>query len=178
MALVTVNLNDPVSNLVTKTNLLSKNTGDLDSLDAGITSKASLAKAVNFVFQNATDSAQILALINDNATDSAAIVNLVDSDYVKLRSIGKLTVSNAAGSLGTLAFEPDTGVITNTGTTQTQIRAQFQKDSAQGIAFDSARGSFSIALGSVQSDRFKTPVALQIKDSAGSVLKTIFSPGS
>ena len=53
------------------------------------------------------------------------------------------------------AFEPDTGVITNTGTTQTQIRAQFQKDSAQGIAFDSSRGSFSIALGSVVSNRFK-----------------------
>ena len=178
MALVTVNLSDPVSSLVTKTNLLSKNTGDLDSLDAGITSKASLAKAVNFVFQNATDSAQILALINDNATDSAAIVSLVDSDYVKIRSTQKLTISNAAGSLGTLAFEPDTGVITNTGTTQTQIRAQFQKDSAQGIAFDSARGSFSVALGSVQSDRFKSPVALLIKDSGGSVLKTLFSRGA
>ena len=173
MALVTVNLSDPVSSLVTKTNLLSKNTGDLDSLDAGITSKASLAKAVNFVFQNATDSAQILALIADNATDSAAIISLVDSDYVQIRSTQKLTISNTAGSLGTLAFEPDTGVIT-----KTQVRAQFQKDSAQGIAFDSSRGSFSIALGSVQSDRFKSPVALLIKDSGGSVLKTIFSPGS
>ena len=106
------------------------------------------------------------------------IVSLVDSDYVKIRSTQKLTISNTAGSLGTLAFEPDTGVITNTGTTQTQIRAQFQKDSAQGIAFDSDRGSFSVALGSVVANRFKNPVALLIKDSGGSVLKTLFSPGA
>ena len=178
MALVTVNLNDPVSNLVTKTNLLSKNTGDLDSLDAGITSKASLAKAVNFVFQNATDSAQIIALINDNATDSAAIVNLVDSDYVKLRSIGKISASNTAGNLGTLGFEPDTGVISLNGPSKATIRSQFAKDSAGCIAYDSADGQFSIALGTVTANRFKTPVALLIKDSGGSVLKTIFSPGS
>ena len=168
MALVTVNLSDPISNLVTKTNLLSKNTGDLDSLDAGITSKASFAKALNFVFNNTGDSEQITSLVT----------SLVDSDYVKIRGTQKLTISNAAGSLGTLAFEPDTGVITNTGTTQTQIRAQFQKDSAQGIAFDSSRGSFSIALGSVVSNRFKNPVALLIKDSGGSILKTLFSPST
>ncbi len=168
MALVTINLSDPVSSLVTKVNTLSTNTGDLDSLDAGITSKASLAKALNFVFNNTGDSEQVTSLVS----------SLVDSDYVKIRSTKKLTISNAAGSLGTLAFEPDTGVITNTGTTQTQIRAQFQKDSAQGIAFDSSRGSFSIALGSVVSNRFKNPVALLIKDSGGSILKTLFSPST
>ena len=181
MALVTVNLSDPISSLVTKTNTLSTNVGDLDNLDSSIAlgyADSNIVKAINFVYANSTDSAAVISLINANAFNEAAVTNLVDSDYVKIRSTKKLTISNAAGSLGTLAFEPDTGVITNTGTTSTQIRSSIQADSSEGIDYDSASGMFKVARNTLVSNKFNSIVILNIKDSGGSVLKTIYSPGS
>ena len=165
MALVKINLSDPVSSLVSKVNTLSTNTGDLDSIEAGITEKASFAKALNFVFNNTGDSAQI--------------IDLIDSAYVKLRSTGKLSVNNTAGTVGgTLAFvNSGDGVITLTGPSKAEVRAVFVKDSAGGIGFDSSQGRFFIPIGTVIADRFKSRISLQIKDSSGSVLKTIHSPG-
>ena len=58
------------------------------------------------------------------------------------------------------------------------IISNFQKDSANGIGLDSSQGRFFVPINTLTSSKFSNPVTLLIKDSAGSTLKTIRSPGS
>ena len=180
MAVTTINLSDPVSTLVTKTNTISTDLGD---------------KALfNTTISNASQDSNIVAAINfvnQNSTDSGVITSLIDSAYVLARSPAPTT---------------------------TQIRAMFQKDSANAIGFDSSEGRFfvpsntintamletdaitnpkiadssvasaniqlnaitatKISAGVITSAKFSSAVTLLIKDSAGSTLKTLRSPGS
>ena len=61
---------------------------------------------------------------------------------------------------------------------ETSIMSNFQKDSANGIGFDSSQGRFFVPINTLTSTKFSSPVSLLIKDSSGSTLKTIRSPGS
>ena len=81
---------------------------------------------------------------------------------------------------------------------QTPILSNFIKDSARGIGLDSSTGKFFLVTGGIDSgnlkpgiineakvanntltsSKFSSAVTLLIKDSAGTTLKTIRSPGS
>ena len=121
MAITTVNLSDPVSTLVTKTNEISSNLGDKDALATVATSSlvaaineiqakiiqidtpAEIAQDVETYFQsndfdigtiNATNgSIDSLTVIDLNITDSANIVRLTVTDSA---NIAKLTVTDSA----------------------------------------------------------------------------------
>ena len=135
MAITSVNLTDPVTNLVTGVNTLGTDLGDRATL-----------------FDNSLNLDQAINEINLLARDSA----------------------------------------------QTPILSNFIKDSARGIGLDSSTGKFFLVTGGIDSgnlkpgiineakvanntltsSKFSSAVTLLIKDSAGTTLKTIRSPGS
>ena len=71
MAKTIINLSDPVSTLVSKTNTISSHLGDITQLTVPANADSDIVQAINHVFANSTDSATISAL--------------VDSDYVQAR---------------------------------------------------------------------------------------------
>ena len=73
MAKTIINLSDPVSTLVTKTNTISSHLGDLSQLNVGGANDSDLVQAINFVNVAA------------QKTDSADIIALIDSSYVQAR---------------------------------------------------------------------------------------------
>ena len=129
MATTVINLSDPVSTFVTKTNLVSQHLGDQSTLPTiGINGANQLAR---------------------------------DSDAIK-----------AIGQLHSLILKTDSADIISL------IKSSLQKDSANAIGFDSAQGRFFVPGNTLTSTKFSSPVSLLIKDSSGSTLKTIRSPGS
>ena len=82
MAKTIINLSDPVSTLVSKTNTISDNVGDLAQLNVGASNDSDLVQAINF--------------LNTNNTDSAAITALIDSAYVQAREASNTTAGIVA----------------------------------------------------------------------------------
>ena len=84
MAKTIINLSDPVSTLVTKSNTISSHLGDITQLNVGASNDSDIVQAINF--------------INDivQKTDSADIINLIDSSYVQARQTG-VTRSSVLG---------------------------------------------------------------------------------
>ena len=131
MAVTTINLSDPVSTLVTKTNTISTDLGD---------------KALfNTTISNASQDSNIVAAINfvnQNSTDSGVITSLIDSAYVLARSPAPTT---------------------------TQIRAMFQKDSANAIGFDSSEGRFFVPSNTINTAMLETDAITNPKIADSSV---------
>ena len=73
MAKTIINLTDPVSTLVTKSNTISSHLGDLTQLNVGAANDSDLVQAINFVN------------IAAQKTDSADIINLIDASYIQAR---------------------------------------------------------------------------------------------
>ena len=144
MAKTVINLSDPVSTLVTKTNTISSHIGDITQLNT-TGADSDIVQAINAINVKAsnTDSSTILSLISANSMDSSEVLALIKAD-----------------------------------SGETSIMSNFQKDSANGIGLDSSQGRFFVPINTLTSSKFSNPVTLLIKDSAGSTLKTIRSPGS
>ena len=144
MAKTIINLTDPISTLVTKTNTISSHIGDITQLNT-TGADSDIEQAINAINVKAdnTDSSTILSLIGSNSMDSSEVLALIKAD-----------------------------------SGETSIMSNFQKDSANGIGFDSSQGRFFVPINTLTSSKFSNPVTLLIKDSAGSTLKTIRSPGS
>ena len=144
MAKTIINLTDPISTLVTKTNTISSHIGDITQLNT-TGADSDIVQAINAINVKAdnTDSSTILSLISANSMDSSEVLALIKAD-----------------------------------SGETSIMSNFQKDSANGIGFDSSQGRFFVPINTLTSSKFSNPVTLLIKDSAGSTLKTIRSPGS
>ena len=144
MAKTIINLSDPISTLVTKTNTISSHIGDITQLNT-TGADSDIVQAINAINVKAdnTDSSTILSLIGSNSMDSAEVLAIITAD---------------SGS--------------------SSIISNFQKDSANGIGLDSSQGRFFVPINTLTSSKFSNPVTLLIKDSAGSTLKTIRSPGS
>ena len=144
MAKTIINLTDPISTLVTKTNTISSHIGDITQLNT-TGADSDIVQAINAINIKAdnTDSSTILSLIGSNSMDSAEVLAIITAD---------------SGS--------------------SSIISNFQKDSANGIGLDSSQGRFFVPINTLTSSKFSNPVTLLIKDSAGSTLKTIRSPGS
>jgi len=105
MAKTVINLTDPVSALVTKSNTISSHLGDISQLNVGGSNDSDIVQAVNYINEIV------------QRTDSADLINLIDSAYVQARQ-------NPADA--------------------STVRSFFQKDSANGIGFDSGQGRFFI----------------------------------
>ena len=144
MAKTIINLTDPISTLVTKTNTISSHIGDITQLNT-TGADSDIVQAINAINVKAdnTDSSTILSLIGSNSMDSSEVLEIITAD---------------SGS--------------------SSIISNFQKDSANGIGLDSSQGRFFVPINTLTSSKFSNPVTLLIKDSAGSTLKTIRSPGS
>tara|TARA_B100001248_G_C27397174_1_gene466415 strand:+ start:1800 stop:2321 length:522 start_codon:yes stop_codon:yes gene_type:complete len=172
MAVTQINLSDPVTTLVTKTNTIASDLGDKALLST--TDKTNLVAAINEINTQVgkVDSADVINLITANALDSSEVIQLL----------------------------ADT-------TADANIYSNFQKDSANGIGFDSSQGRFFIppntinasmielnavtevkiennsiteakmADDAISSVELKSLSTLLIKDSAGSTLKTIHGAG-
>ena len=171
MAVIQINLSDPVTTLVTKTNTIASDMGDAATLSTTATNLVAAINEINTQV-NKVDSADVINLIRANAVDSSEVVTLLASDSA-----------------------------------QANILSNFQKDSANGIGFDSSQGRFfippntinasmielnavtevKIANNSITEDKMaddaissvelKSLSTLLIKDSAGSTLKTIHGAG-
>jgi|TARA_R100000081_G_C4670103_1_gene92046 hypothetical protein len=173
MAVTQINLSDPVSTLVSKTNTISSDLGDKAALTT--TDKNNLVAAINEINTQLSkvDSADVINLIQANSMDSSEVLALIRAD-----------------------------------SGETSIMSNFQKDSANGIGFDSSQGRFFIPVGTINtsmlepqsvinsriadttilngkiannqitSSKFNSVVSVAIKDSTGATLATLFSPGS
>ena len=163
MAKTIINLSDPVSTLVTKTNTISSHIGDITQLNT-TGADSDIVQAINAINTKANnvDSSVIISLAQSNALDSAEVLALIKAD-----------------------------------SGETSIMSNFQKDSANGIGFDSSQGRFfvpsntintamiepdaiteaKVANDAIGSAELKSLSTLLIKDSAGSTLKTIHGAG-
>ncbi len=77
MAKTIINLSDPVSTLVTKTNTISSHIGDITSLNVGSTNDSDLVQAINFLMTS-----------KDSSGD---VTTLIDSAYVQARQTTNTT---------------------------------------------------------------------------------------
>ena len=164
MAKTIINLSDPVSTLVTKTNTISSHIGDITQLNT-TGADSDIVQAINAINTKANnvDSGVIISLARSNSLDSSEILALIKAD-----------------------------------SGETSIMSNFQKDSANGIGFDSSQGRFFVpsntintamieadaiteakmADDAISSAELKSLSTLLIKDSAGSTLKTIHGAGA
>ena len=170
MAITTVNLSDPVSTWVTKTNTISTDLGDVDSLN---TSAIDLVQAINNLESRVyrfDDSAEIIALARE-ATGIELPFNVNNDGAAGL----SLAYNSAAGTLSLIG-----------GADATTVRSYLV--AGEGLDYDSASGVFSMADSSVtqakmaqdavSSTELKDVVSLIIYNSAGTPVKTIYGAGS
>ena len=163
MAKTIINLSDPVSTLVTKTNTISSHIGDITQLNT-TGADSDIVQAINAINTKANnvDSGVIISLARSNSLDSSEILALIKAD-----------------------------------SGETSIMSNFQKDSANGIGFDSSQGRFFVPSNTINNEKIeadaiteakmaddaiisaelKSLSTLLIKDSAGSTLKTIHGAG-
>jgi len=160
MAITTVNLSDPVSTWVTKTNTISTDLGDVDSLN---TSAIDLVQAVNNLearIYRFDDSSEIVSLARQ-ATGILSPLSVNDSDALGF----------------TMAYDSASGVISLAGAADsTTVKGYFS--GGTGLTYTESTGEFKITNNSITSALFSSVVSLQILDSDGTVLKTLYSPGS
>lgn len=213
MALTTINFSDPVTALVTKTNTISRDLGDVEELTVA---DSNTVDAINRL----KSEIDAIDTTIGNFKDSAEIVIIARS---AIRRVD-------AGGLGSLAYSVSSGTITYTGPTQGDIRdlISLSDDADSYMSYDVANGRLGIlpngipthkirndaintfkladdavtspkiadlavgtaALGNlavtgakianstITSGKFSSTVTLQILNSSGSVVKTIYSPGS
>ena len=132
------------------------------------------------------------ALLSTTATNLVAAINEINTQVNKVDSADVISLiqANAMDSSEVLALiRADSG--------ETSIMSNFQKDSANGIGFDSSQGRFFIppntinssmielnavteakmADDAISSTELKNVVTLNIIDASGSTVKTLFGAG-
>jgi len=156
MAVTVINLSDPVSTLVTKTNTISGDVGDVAQLVTGDNNVVDAINALRAIVVPFDDSSEVIAIARSG-----------------------LSVNNDSASGLSLSYSSSTGIIKLVGAAdRSTVVGYFTSDSANSIAFNSGAGTFGIVPNSITSSRFNSAVSLIIYDDAGSVVKTIYSPGS
>ena len=170
MALTIINFSDPVTSLVTKTNTISQNLGDIEELtDAD---------------DNTVDA--INRLKSEIDTIDATILGFRDSAEIVDIARHSIRVVDAGG-LGSLTYGAG-GTITYTGPSQGDIRdlISLDDDADSVMSYDVANGRLGLKAlpnhkirdGAINSIKFNSAVSLQILDATGTVVKTLYSPGS
>ena len=95
MAVTTINLSDPISTLVTKTNTLIGEVGDKDNLTTDVTTD--LVAAINSVrdqILDVDDSSDIIGIINtEYALTTPTTINNIISDSATITSLAVTTLN-------------------------------------------------------------------------------------
>lgn len=177
MAKTVINLSDPVSTLVTKTNDISNDVGDTALLITGDSNVVDAINTVRNIVVPFDDSDEIKAIfksgISANAADSAHGVSItfdsasgtfgLSQDYHFKAGAG--LDYDSAGKFNISSLGVTTALIADTNVTTAKI-----------ANLNVTNGK--IANSTLTSAKFNSVVSLQILDSTGSVVKTLFSPGS
>ena len=153
MAVTTINLSDPVATWVSKTNIIATNVGDLSLMSIG---GSDLVVAVNRLDSN------IGTMSTLSTIDKSDLVNAINETY-NLAVRGNEALNDSDEIIGLFS-------------------------SSTTISLDSASGQFSVinnsitfdqlASNTIQSSNLSSTTTLQIKNAAGSVVKTMYSPGN
>lgn len=161
MSVININLTDDFTRLINRTNSISEAVGDVDTLTTGDTSVVDALNSIQSVLDAFDDSAEI-----QNIAKTA--ISVVDN-----------------GGDGGLSYDENNGEIIYNGPTPAEVRSHFS--GGAGITLDED-GQFFIPAGgivnsmiatdTITSDRFNTRVQLEVKNQSGTVVKTIYSPGS
>ena len=174
MAITTINLSDPVSTLVTKTNTISSNLGDVDQLATGDSNVVDAINTVRAAIIDIDDSSEIVAIARGafsvEDSDALGFTLSYDSDNGRITLAGGADAVTVRGYLvaGTsLSYDSDTGVFSVTaggiGTTQMT---------------DSSVTQAKMAQDAISSTELKDVVTLIIYNSAGTPVKTLYGAGS
>lgn len=171
MAVTVINLTDPVATLVSKTNIISADVGDVTLLSTG---DSNVVDAINATRALSKDSSDIITI-----------------------SRSGLSVDNTAAAGLSLGYNSFTGVISLSGGADAATVRSYLVAGA-GLDYDSATGVFSIGTGEVVTgmlqdssiteakiandaigqNELKDVVTLTISNSGGTVLKTLYGAGA
>ena len=171
MAVTQINLSDPVTTLVTKTNTIASDMGDAATLSTTATNLVAAINEINTQV-NKVDSADVINLIRANAMDSSEVLALIRADSGETSIMSNFQKDSAKGigldsSQGRFFIPPNTinvSMIEPNAVTSVQI-------------IDSSVTEAKIAHHAIDSIKLKSLSTLLIKDSAGSTLKTIHGAG-
>lgn len=163
MAITVINLTDPVSSLVTKTNIISGDLGDVALLNSG---DSNAVDAINRLWaRKTTDSAQVAVIAR-----------------------ASLSVDNTAGGGIVLSYDSSTGSIGVISQLVSSITIDYDSanssfdliDSAVTTAKldDAAVTTVKLAADAVDQNKLKDVVSLTIYDASGTAVKTIYGAGS
>lgn len=172
MAVTTINLSDPVSTLVSKTNTISTDLGEKATLQT--TNKTSLVAAVNEINAQLlkVDSADILRIAQENSMDSAEVLAIITADSGSSNILSNFIKDSANG----IGLDSSQGrFFIPTGTINTSM-LEVDAVTTSRIGDDQVTED-KIGDDAVSSVQLKTLSTLLIKDSAGSTLKTIHGAG-
>lgn len=194
MAQTIINLSDPIANWVTKSNTMGANIGDLATLTD---SAATLVHAINAIDSDIGErtsltypAVDLVTAINNIAntyfelTDSADIKNY----FASTSGIGGITFdSGSGGSRGSFTLVND--AINATKIADYAIQEEHFNDSAisarafraqvvtNSVLADASVSFEKIQSGAIKSTNFASSTRLDIKNTAGTTLKTMFGPG-
>jgi hypothetical protein len=151
MAKTIINLSDPVSTLVSKTNTISSHLGDLAQLNVGAANDSDLVQAIGF------DSSGGRFFVPSNTINTA----MIEADAITTHKLADSSV--ATSQIQDLAVDSDKigALAISTGKVQADAITEAK-----------------IANDAVGQDQMKTLSTLLIKDVNGSTLKTIHGAGA
>ena len=205
MAKTIINLTDPVSTLVTKTNTVSSHLGDISQLNVGASFDSDIVQAINRVnsIASSTDSADIISLVQANSLDSSEALALIASDSGATNIMSQFIKDSANGigfdssqgrffvpsnTINTAMIEPLAVTIAKIGADAVDgtkiaddaINSEHYVDGSIDTAHiaDDQITEDKMADDAVGAAQLKTLSTLVIKDSSGSTLKTIHGAGA
>lgn len=195
MALTVINLSDPISTWVSKSNTISTNLGDLATLTD---SSASLVIAINKLDSDIGNLASLTtssdidlvsainALQTDkyNTTDSAAIKDY----FIGTTGAGGISYDSGSGGLqasftlidsAVTTAKLDVSAVTEPKIATNSIVNRHLTDNiiTNTELADSSVGFSNIQSSVIKSNHFASSTSIIIKNTAGTTLKTIFGPG-
>ena len=194
MAQTVINLSDPISTWVTKSNEMGADVGDLATLTD---SAATLVHAINALDSDIgnlssltfkADASSLVAAIN-NLDDR--FLELTDSGGVKAFFASSTSISLDSGTpvgaraqfsladSGVTQGKIASGVISTEKIIDNAITLAKMADNSIGTSelLDSSITEAKIQLNTITSTSFKNAASVIIKNTAGTALKTIFGPG-
>jgi len=194
MAQTVINLSDPINTWVTKSNEMGADIGDLATL---ADSAATLVHAINSIDSDLgtrtslTFKAGAVSIVDAINNLDNRFLELTDSSVIKNYFVGTSTISldsaTPAGARAsfTLVDSSVTGAKLASGIISTEkiidnaITLSKMANNSVGTTelIDSSITEAKIQINTITSASFKNSTFIQIKNTAGSVLKTVHGPG-